>query len=426
LDWLRRQGARVMRLGYFRNLRGLRRNARLYLLSVLLSGLGTAIYFLFFNLYVLSVGEPREFLGVLQSLLSAVTLVLGIPAGLLGDRMGRRRAMLLGSGSGLLALAAFLVSPGRAGMLFWTVVQGAGNTLFWINVAPFLMQNSSEEHRAFLFSANSGLAMLASFVGSLVAGGMPALFAGWLSVGPEGAAAYRGSLLGGVALNLLGLIPLWMVREARWPGPRAARRFKLKSLTRLRAPMLRLLLPNALIGLGAALLIPYMNLFFKEQFLIDDQILGTIFAPRELFTAIATMAGPVLALRLGKVRSVAFTEMASLGFLLAIGFVPVLPIAAGAFWLRGALMNMGQPLYSAFVMEQSPPEERATVNSIMEIAWQAGWIVGPTLSAVVQVRAGFAPLFLVTSALYGAGAALTYFFFRDTEGRKPAYATQAA
>jgi predicted MFS family arabinose efflux permease len=169
-----------------------------------------------------------------------------------------------------------------------------------------------------------------------------------------------------------------------------------------------------------------MNLFFKEQFPIDDQILGTIFAPRDLFTAFAIMAGPALALRLGKVRSVAFTELASLVFLLVLGFVPVLPIAAVAFWLRGALMNMGQPLYSAFVMEQSPSEERATVNSIIEIAWQAGWIVGPTISAVVQVRAGFAPLFLVTSALYAAGAALTYYFFHNSEGREPAYATQAA
>jgi MFS family permease len=426
LNWFRRQGERLMRLGYIRNLRGLRRNARLYLLSVLLSGLGTAVYFLFFNLYVLSMGQPREFLGVLQSLLSAVMLVLAIPAGLLGDRIGRRPAMLLGFVSGMLGLAAFLVSPGRASMLFWTLVQGVGNTLFWINVAPFLMQNSSEEDRAFLFSANSALTMLASFVGSLVAGGMPALFARWLSVGPESAVAYRGALLSGVLLSVLALVPLWMVREARWPGPRTARRFELSGLVRLRAPVLRLLLPNALIGLGAALLIPYMNLFFKEQFLIDDQILGTIFAPRELFTAVATMAAPALALRLGKIRSVAFTEMASLGFLLVIGFVPVLPIVAGAFWLRGALMNMGQPLYSAFAMEQSPPEERATVNSMVEIAWQIGWIIGPTVSAVVQVRAGFAPLFLVTGALYAAGAALTFFFFHDAEEREPAYATQAA
>jgi predicted MFS family arabinose efflux permease len=183
----------------------------------------------------------------------------------------------------------------------------------------------------------------------------------------------------------------------------------------LKAPVVKLMLPNLFIGIGAALLIPYMNLFFKEQFPINDRVLGSIFAPRDLFTALAAMAGPALALRLGKIRSVVFTELASLGFLLILGFVPILPIASVAFWLRGALMNMGHPLYRAFMMERSPQEERGTVNSLVEISWQVGWIFGPAISGAVQVRAGFAPLFLATGALYALSAGLTFFFFRDAE-----------
>ncbi len=411
----RRQRVRLMRVSYIANIAQLRRNARLYLMSVVLNGLGFSVFFLFFNLYVLSLGESREFLGLLQSLPSAIALVLGIPAGMLGDRIGRRRAMLIGAAVGLFALVAFLSSPSRPTMLIWTAVQGAANTLYWLNIAPFLAQNSSEEDRAFLFSADWSLMTLAGFAGSLVAGGLPAALAGRMAVHPESAEAYRAAMFIGVGLSVLALIPIWMTREARWPGHRASTRVRPADVLHLEAPVVKLMLPNLLIGIGAALLIPYMNLFFKEQFPINDRVLGTIFAPRELFTALAAMAGPALALRLGKIRSVVLTELASLGFLLILGFVPILPIASVAFWLRGALMNMGHPLYRAFMMEQSPQEERGTVNSLVEISWQVGWIFGPAISGAVQVRAGFAPLFLATGVLYALGAGLTFFFFGDAE-----------
>jgi len=415
MNLFRRQRARLARLGYIRNISALRRNARLYLLSVVLNGLGNSVFFLFFNLYVLSLGETREFLGLLQSLPSATWLVVGIPAGVLGDRLGRRRAMLVGGSVGSLGYAAFLLSPGRPLMVFWVTVQAVANALYWLNIAPFLAQNSSDEERAFLFSADWGVATLAGFVGSLIVGGLPAALAVRIDVGPESAPAYRAALLIGMGLNLLALAPIWLTREVRWPGSRMTSHVGLHQVLHLKAPVVRLLLPNMMIGFGTALLIPYMNLFFKERFPIDDRALGTIFAPRELFTALATMSGPALALRWGKIRSVVLAQVSSLGFLMVIGFVPVLPVAVVAFWLRGALMNMGQPLYQAFMMEQSPPEERGAVNSVVEMAWQVGWMVGPAISGAVQARAGFTPLFLATGVLYAIGSGLTFAFFRHAE-----------
>jgi MFS family permease len=416
MDFVRRQRMRLLRIGYVQNMALLRRNARLYLLSVVLNGLGNSVFMLFYNLYIVEgLGHSRDFLGLLQSIPSGIALLAGIPAGMLGDRLGRRPVMLVGGSMGLLSLWAFLVSPSQPLMVLWTVVQGVANTCYWLNIAPFLMQNSSEEERPLLFSADFGMMTLAAFVGSLVAGGLPAYMAGRMDVGPESAEAYRAAMLIGLTLNALALLPIWMIRELRWPGPRTSSRTGLGNVLHLKAPMVKFLLPNLLLGFGAALLIPYMNLFFKEQFPIDDRALGTIFAPRDLFTAVATMAGPALALRLGKIRSVVFTQLASLGFLLVVGFVPVLPIAALAFWLRGALMNMGHPLFSAFMMEQTPEEERGTVNSIYQMSWQVGWMVGPAISGAVQTRAGFAPLFLTTGVFYTLSTISIYVFFHDAE-----------
>jgi predicted MFS family arabinose efflux permease len=90
-------------------------------------------------------------------------------------------------------------------------------------------------------------------------------------------------------------------------------------------------------------------------------------------------------------------------------------ISGFAFLIRGALMNMSSPLYSAFAMEQTPERERGAVNSVMQLMWEVGWTVGPYLSGVVQARYGFAPLFISTATLYAIAIGLTWVFFHSVE-----------
>ena len=62
-------------------------------------------------------------------------------------------------------------------------------------------------------------------------------------------------------------------------------------------------------------------------------------------------------------------------------------------------------------MEQVPEQEQGTVNSLRTMAWQLGWTIGPFLSGIVQVRYGFAPLFVSTATLYTLATVLTWVFF---------------
>jgi predicted MFS family arabinose efflux permease len=119
----------------------------------------------------------------------------------------------------------------------------------------------------------------------------------------------------------------------------------------------------------------------------------------------------------GKIRAVVFTQAASLAFLMMIGFSPYLWLVSISFLMRGTLMNMAVPLYHAFAMEQIREREQGTVNSVIELAWQVGWAVGPYLSGVVQQRYGFTPLFITTGVLYLSSIGLTWAFFSDREKR---------
>jgi len=196
-------------------------------------------------------------------------------------------------------------------------------------------------------------------------------------------------------------------------------------LTRL---TVRLATPNFLIGVGAAILIPYMNVFFKDRFAISDSMLGLLFSLSSVFIGLGSLIGPRLTTQLGgKIRTVAFTQLASVVFMLMIGFIPSLWLAGFAFLMRAALMNMSAPLYSAFCMEQTPVHQQGMASSILNVAWLIGWSVGPYISGVVQEHYGFSPLFVTTTVLYLIAVRVMWNMFHDAEqGQAAIRADEAA
>jgi predicted MFS family arabinose efflux permease len=180
----------------------------------------------------------------------------------------------------------------------------------------------------------------------------------------------------------------------------------------------KLFLPNLVLGFGAAILIPYMNVFFTEKFMLSSPALGVLFAISSLFTAIGSILGPALAQWMGsKIKAVVTVQGVSLGFLGLIGFSPTSWVAELAYLIRGTLMNMANPLYTAFSMEACEPQDQGAVSSMLNISWQAGWAVGPILSGIIQQDYGFTPLFVATIILYTISTLLVWVFFKDSESR---------
>ncbi len=410
---------------YLRQLRGFSRNARLYLLSEVIMGLAFSIYMLFFNLYIVSRGYPRSFLGELQSLPNLISLFGAIPAGVLVDAIGRKRALILANVLQTFGALGIVASPDPSWLRLSMITFGLSQSLWMVSSAPFLMENSTEEERNVLFSAHFGLTTLVGFVGTLVGGYLPTLFGGLLNVDVESATAYATTLGVTVALSAVSLSPILLLKDGRRPVKTELRGFL--PWRNIQNPRLafRIFLPNIIISLGAAILIPYMNLFFKETYPISDKVLGLLFAVSSVITGVATLASPVLAARWGRIRALVFTQLASIPFLLLIGFSGNLWVSGISFWVRAALMNMGNPLYSAFAMQQFSERERATVSGLMGMSWNIGWTLGPYLSGYMQEHPaiGFQPIFLVTCTLYIIASLLERAFFQrlDDQQRRAAF-----
>jgi MFS family permease len=354
---------------------------------------------------------------------SLSALLLGVPMGLLSDRMGRKRAMMIGFALANFAIIAMILGRSEGVILAGALVLGATSQLYVLSQAPFMMKTSDDKTRDVLFSLSFGMFPLASTAGNFLAGYLPGLFTRWFNLA-NSTVAYQMVLVFCVIISFLVLVPISFIHEPKKdmtvektesPEHRpSVWKVLLRPLT------LKLAIPNLVIGLGAATLVPYFNVFFAERFQMGDSTLGILFSLGSLLTGIGCIIGPRLVGNLGgKVRTVVFGQGASLVFLLLIGFSPWPWLAVIGFLARGALMNMVAPLFDAFALEQSHETEHGAVNSIRNLAWNVGWTVGPYVSGIVQQRYGFSPLFVSTAILYALGISLTWIFFRPKALREP-------
>jgi MFS family permease len=170
----------------------------------------------------------------------------------------------------------------------------------------------------------------------------------------------------------------------------------------------------ALIGSGAGLVIPFMNLYFKNRFTCSSGQIGTFFSIAQVFTALAALAAPAVARRFGKLRTAVASELLSLPFLVTLGGERHLGVAVGAFWLRATFMQASTPLLQAFVMEVLPHELRARSTSLNNMVWNLGWAVSATLAGVIIEHFGYAVPFYLTATLYLTAALTFYRAFRGT------------
>jgi MFS family permease len=184
----------------------------------------------------------------------------------------------------------------------------------------------------------------------------------------------------------------------------------------------KLVIPGFLISIGAGQVIPFLNLYVQRKFGLDLAQLNAVFAVTSLGTVVAILLQPRLARRFGQITSVVIVQGASIPFLVVLGFSPVLWSVILAMAVRNSLMNAGNPIFSAFAMEQVTPVERATLAAAMSVLWQMGWVIGGTFYALLQAtigfEAGYAVNFATIIALYTIATVLYWAWFRDVDRRR--------
>lgn len=378
-----------------RRLGGLSPEAILLVWVTLFASGGGGALTVVFNLYLLNAGASEALLGALAGAAAASAALAALPAGWLSDRIGRRDLLLLAGAAGGAAQLAQILWPVPAVLLPAAWVGGVATVSLGVVVAPLIAEHTSPAERQKAFSVVAAAGLVGGVAGNLLGGWLPAH---WAAMGAL--AADRDTLLAATGVQLLALPGVLGLRnDRRRPAPRAAGPL----LGRVPAALPRLLLPEALIGLGAGLFIPFYNVFLARRLHAGTAAIGLIFSVQALVTAGVTLLGPAVARRLGRVRGIVTLQVSSLPLLLTMALAPSLAVVAGAGWARAGLMNASVPLLSALAMDALAAEQRAIGNAALGMATNGGVAAGAWAGGYLMQRDLSLPYFF-TFGLYLAAA----------------------
>ena len=408
-------------MGYRGKLFRFQQNANLYLKSIMMGSLAQGAYGVIQGLYILSLGFDETILGTILSARMLAAAVASVPAGIISDSRGRKPVLIAG---GILTTVGYLgmaVSSSPLTMIIFSCVVGIAQACQMTSGAPLMAESSSAEDRPKLFGANFSLSMFANMMGSLVGGFLPRQLVVFGSV-----TAFRISLALFSLITLAGVFPVYKIVEAsrhtvsetildisekeingatlierKEPTSKSAWQEIIGLVDVMRnRDVWNLLVYSVLIGFGAGLVVPFFNVFLSGKLQVESGVVGLILSFSQGATAIAGLLAPVLASRYGKVKTVVWTQLASIPFLLLIALPPNIYLVSFALFMRSALMNMSNPVASNFSMEIVEADKRGKISSLMRISDNVARALSAYAAGYIMSRYNYEVPYFITAVLY--------------------------
>ncbi|RKX29117.1 MAG: hypothetical protein DRP47_02515 [Candidatus Zixiibacteriota bacterium] len=410
----RGKGFRAGIADYVTTLKLFSRNIRLYLIGSFLMGINFQVFQLLLNLYLKELGFPESEIGLVGSARAVGMTTIAIPAAILLSRI-RLKPILIVSITLFAILSVGVVTSDMLELIIgFAILSGMAFSFYRVAGGPFFMRNSGKKERTHVFSFSFGVMILAGMVGSLGAGNLAAFLgeqSGDILLG------YRYTLYSGILISLLALVPFMLIKSAK-PSPEERSLSLSREQFKLRGGFyFKIGFVNFLVGMGAGLVIPFLNLYFQDRFNQPANSIGMFYFLVQCAMLVGSLSGPILARRFGLVRTIVITQLASIPFLLILSYTYVLPLAVSAFVIRGGLMNLGGPIVVNLGMELSDKKEQGLVNALIMVAWTSSWMVSSAVGGTLIEQYGYTFTMNITIILYVVSSLIFYLFFRDVEIR---------
>jgi MFS family permease len=344
--------------------------------------------------------------GIVITVMGLTLVAESVPLGIVADRYGRRKMLLLGNLCASLSLIGFALTSNFLLLLLVAVLEGTGETAYAVSVSALLAEKAGDTKRTSAFSLLAFLGWIASGFGGFVIASVASLQGFGFGVGEAHVLLY-------VAIGVLnlGVTPfLFYIKEGR-----SYNRVK-EILPRKSGPViLRYLVYSVLIALGAGLFVPIMSYWFSAAYGVTDVISVPVLGVTSILTAFVVFMSPRLARRFGLVKATVLTQASSTVFMLLIPSSPTFAVAASIYVVRVLLMNLSNPLTQSLIMGLVSPDERGMASGITAALWRLPNAVTTTIGLTL-VGAGYLALpFYIATVLYVVGISIFWVVFKDAK-----------
>jgi len=328
-----------------------------------------------------------EQIGIVLAIGLVAASLLGLPAAAAARQFGRRR--VLAACGVLMALTGADLAFATNGTLL-TLAGATGMLGASVDLGPFL-----PIEQAMLAESVAGDRQPAAFGHYSLTGGLASAagaLAATFAVSPQRVQTF---FVVFVAIGLAtAALPLFVSSRAETeaPGPILSRA-SLRPLAALSALF-------ALDALGGGFVVqPVIAYWLHVRFGAGANILGPSFAAIAIAQAASFELAPVIAKRIGLVRTMVFTHLPSNVLLLLVPFSPSLPIATALLIVRYSISQMDVPTRQAYVVSIVPPAERAGALALTGSVRGVAQAIGPVLAGLAIQAAAFGVPFLAGGGL---------------------------
>jgi MFS family permease len=332
---------------------------------------------------------------------------------LAGDRLGRRRTLVVLALVGALGTCVVAVSSNLiviAAAAFVGMLNGMGRDrgASLVLDQAILPATTSDERRTLAFAWYSVLQDVGHALGALLAGA-PILLRRWLEIGDL--SSLRLCIMLNAPLLLvsaglyLSLSDAVEIRPQASPAPLS---------TESRRGLWKI---SALFGVdslaGGFLTTSLLAFFFFQRFGASEATIAALFFGARVLNAASHLAAAWLARRIGLVNTMVFTHIPSSLLLVTVAFAPDFSVAAVLFLMREGLVEMDVPTRQSYVMAMVRPDDRTFASGVTSLVRLGGWAVAPAFAGLLMRGASLAVPLYVGAAMKICYDVLLFIAFRN-------------
>ena len=356
------------------------------------------------NFYLVSIGYGTATISLLQSIPRLSGFLVGLPIGLIANRVGNRRLILLSTAGLALSVAATALTADLAiiavSRFLWGACFGANQVV----KPPFMVTLTGRSEHTAQFSYHNFVAMIAVAIGSVAGGMLPLLASQTLGIAAiigmraeEMPLAYRAAILCAALLLLLSNLPILALRDASADAGDAGATGRGVWRTAPWRRLLRQTFPLFVFGISGGLTFPFFNLIFRELFGIADSAVGGVIGLGWLAMGLMPLLNPAWEARLGRAGALSALMLVSAAAFVGLSLSQGLAVAIIFYVLAIGLRNTMQPLFQPLLMNSLNVAYHNVASSLGLVMWNIGWFGSTFCFGFLQAAIGYRNIMLLVA-----------------------------
>ena len=377
--------------------RDLHRDAKLLMASRGIRSFAFSSLNVVFAIYLDQLGYSTVTIGIIFSVAYLSGAVLTAVWGYLSDRFGRRNILMLLAVLTIISNCIYVFFSGFVFILLAVVIAnvgsggsaggGQGGGPFNPVEEALLAEKCTPENRNRVFAVNSSVGALMGSFGALASGFPQYLQETW---GWSAIASYKPLFILTILFSVVLFFVYSSIREQHQPRTVEKKISKPTGIFVTKMSLLAIV-DNFGAGMAGAL----VSYWFFLRFGVQLKSLGVIFFASYFLAAVSFLSAPLIALRLGVVRTMAFSHGLASIIYLVLPLAPTLAIAASLLMIRSFFAYMDNPLRASFTMAMVNSDERGSAAGVTSLARIIPYGISPTFSTYLMQSVSLTlPLFI--------------------------------